>query len=146
MQKSVTLYQYFDSRKVAFIKYEKLRKGNKQCFLLWKKTSAKRSFCRSLQWFMYNFYHKNYIYVNSPALGWCHPQFGHLSRKKTLKDIKSLFPKHNHKKRKDSLKTRAILLIFLLETKISGVAIQKILQNIKKWLLSLFQWRISQWK
>ena len=31
-----------------------------------------------------------------------------------------------HKKRKDSMETRAVLLIFLLELKISGVAVQEI--------------------
>ena len=43
--------------------------------------------------------------------------------------------KHNHKKRKDSLETRAVLLIFLLELEIFGVAIQSIHQNSKKWQL-----------
>ena len=36
---------------------------------------------------------------------------------------------HSHKKRKDSPETRAILLIFLLELEISGVAVQSIHQN-----------------
>ena len=36
---------------------------------------------------------------------------------------------HSHKKRKDSLKTRAVLLIFSLELEISGVAVQSIHQN-----------------
>ena len=44
---------------------------------------------------------------------------------------------HSHKKRKDSLETRSVLLIFLLELKISGVAVQSIHQNIKKWGLLL---------
>ena len=41
----------------------------------------------------------------------------------------------NHKKRKDSLETRAVLT-FSLELEISRVAIQVIHQKIKKWLLS----------
>ena len=41
--------------------------------------------------------------------------------------------KHSHKKRKDSLETRAILLIFSLEFEISGVAVQSIHQNSEKW-------------
>ena len=40
---------------------------------------------------------------------------------------------HSHKKRKDSLETRAVLLIFSLELEISGVAVQSIHQNSKKW-------------
>ena len=36
---------------------------------------------------------------------------------------------HGHKKRKDSLETRAVLLIFLLEPEISRVAVQSIHQN-----------------
>ena len=42
---------------------------------------------------------------------------------------------HSHKKRKDSLETRTILLIFSLELEISGVAVQKIQWNSKKWWL-----------
>ena len=38
---------------------------------------------------------------------------------------------HSHKKRKDSLETRALLLIFLLEIEMSGMAIQSIHQNSK---------------
>ena len=37
----------------------------------------------------------------------------------------------SHKKRKDSLETRVVLLIFLLELEISGVAVQIIHQNSK---------------
>ena len=44
---------------------------------------------------------------------------------------------HSHKKRKDSLETRAVLLIFLLELEISGVAVQSIHQNSEKWQLLL---------
>ena len=43
---------------------------------------------------------------------------------------------HSHKKQKDSLKTRAVLLIFSLEVEISGMAVQGIHQNSEKWLLS----------
>ena len=45
--------------------------------------------------------------------------------------------KHFHKKRKDSLETRAILLIFFLELTISGVAVQGIHENSGKWPLLL---------
>ena len=45
---------------------------------------------------------------------------------------------HTHKKRKDSLETRAVLLIFLLELKISWVVAQSIHQNnSEKWRLLL---------
>ena len=44
---------------------------------------------------------------------------------------------HSHKKRKDSLETQAILLIFSLELEISGVAVQGIHQSSQKWLLSV---------
>ena len=45
---------------------------------------------------------------------------------------------HSHKKRKDSLETRAVLLIFSLELEMSGVAVQNIHQNsTKKWQLLL---------
>ena len=40
---------------------------------------------------------------------------------------------HSHKKWKDSLETREVLLIFSLELEISAVAIPKIHQNSKKW-------------
>ena len=40
---------------------------------------------------------------------------------------------HIHKKRKNTLDTRAVLLIFSLELKISGVAVQSIHQNSEKW-------------
>ena len=39
---------------------------------------------------------------------------------------------HSHKKWKDSLEMRAVLLIFSLEREISGVIVQKIHQNSKK--------------
>ena len=39
--------------------------------------------------------------------------------------------KHSHKKRKDSLETRAVLLIFLLKLEISVVAVQVMPQNSK---------------
>ena len=39
---------------------------------------------------------------------------------------------HNHKKRKDTLETRAALLVFSLELEISGVAAQGIHQNSEK--------------
>ena len=40
---------------------------------------------------------------------------------------------HNHKKQKNSLETQILLLIFSLELDISGVAVQRIHQNSKKW-------------
>ena len=43
--------------------------------------------------------------------------------------------KHSHKKQKDSLKARAVQLIFSLELEISGVVVQSINQNIEKWWL-----------
>ena len=39
---------------------------------------------------------------------------------------------HNHKKLKNSLETRAVLLVFWLELEISGVAVQEIHRNSKK--------------
>ena len=42
---------------------------------------------------------------------------------------------HSHKKWKDSLETRAALLIFSLELEISGMALQSIHQNSGKWWL-----------
>ena len=50
---------------------------------------------------------------------------------------------YSHKKWKDSLETRAVLLIISLQLEISGVAIQSIHQNSKKWWLL---WGIAQWK
>ena len=38
---------------------------------------------------------------------------------------------HSHKKRRDGLETRAVLLIFSLELEISGVAVQSIHQSTK---------------
>ena len=40
---------------------------------------------------------------------------------------------HSHKKREDSLETWAVLLIISLELETSGVAVQSIHQNTKKW-------------
>ena len=42
---------------------------------------------------------------------------------------------HSHKKQKDGLETRAVLLIFSLELEISGVAIERIHQTSEKWWL-----------
>ena len=50
---------------------------------------------------------------------------------------------HTHKKWKDSLETRTLLLLFLLELEISGVAVQSIHQNNEKWWLL---WGITKWK
>ena len=43
---------------------------------------------------------------------------------------------HSYKKQKDSLKTRAVLLIFSFELEISGVAVQRI--NQKQWKMLAF--------
>ena len=48
---------------------------------------------------------------------------------------------HSHKKRKDSLETRAVLLIFSFELEMSGVAVQSTHQNSKK--LATFAWNCS---
>ena len=50
---------------------------------------------------------------------------------------------HSHKKRKDSLESRTVFLIFSLELKISGVAVQSVHQNSDKWRLL---WGIAWWK
>ena len=42
---------------------------------------------------------------------------------------------HSHQKRKDNLETRAVLLISSIELDISGMAVQSIDQNSKKWWL-----------
>ena len=39
---------------------------------------------------------------------------------------------HSHKKRKDSLEKRAVLLVFELEIEISGVAVKEIHRNMEK--------------
>ena len=49
----------------------------------------------------------------------------------------------SHKKRKESLETRAVLLIFLLELQISGIAVQGIHQNNEKWWLL---WELTECK
>ena len=48
---------------------------------------------------------------------------------------KNVLKIHSHKKRKDSLETRAALFIFLLELETSGVAVRGIHQNSEKWWL-----------
>ena len=40
---------------------------------------------------------------------------------------------HSHTRRTDSLKTRAVLLIFLPQLEISGVVVQSMHQNSEKW-------------
>ena len=40
---------------------------------------------------------------------------------------------YSHKNRKGSLETRDVLLIFSLELKISGVAVQRMHSSSKKW-------------
>ena len=68
---------------------------------------------------------------------------------KSMEDMKSRFEfffqksyivtqhNHSHKKWKDSLETRDVLLIFSLDLEISAVAMQSIHQNSKKWRLLL---------
>ena len=46
--------------------------------------------------------------------------------------FKNTFFYHSHKKRKDSLEVRAVLLIFSLALEISGVTVQSIHQNREK--------------
>ena len=50
---------------------------------------------------------------------------------------------HSNKKQKNSLRILVVLLIFLLELEISGMALQRIHQNSKKWE---FLWRMAYWK
>ena len=40
---------------------------------------------------------------------------------------------HSHEKRRYRLEKRALMLMFLLELEISGVAVQRIHQNSEKW-------------
>ena len=47
--------------------------------------------------------------------------------------VKSHNTYHSHKKRKDSLETQAVLLIFSLKLEVTGVAVQTIHQNSEKW-------------
>ena len=51
--------------------------------------------------------------------------------------------RHIYKKRKDSLKTRAVFLTFSFELEIYGVYVQRIHQNSERWWLL---WGIIQWK
>ena len=49
----------------------------------------------------------------------------------------NILKQQSHKKRKDSLEARAVLLMFLLELEIFKVAVQGIHQNSHKWLFSV---------
>ena len=51
------------------------------------------------------------------------------------KPQKTLNLNHSHEKQKDSLERWTARLIFLIELEISGVAVQGIHQNSKKWWL-----------
>ena len=51
----------------------------------------------------------------------------------SLRAQTNTFLEHSHKKQKDSLETRAVVLIISLELETSGVAMQSIHQNSKKW-------------
>ena len=44
---------------------------------------------------------------------------------------------HSHKKRKDSLETRAVLLVYWLQLESSGVAVQEIHRNSEKTVLTV---------
>ena len=44
---------------------------------------------------------------------------------------------HSHKKRKDSLETRAVLLVYWLQLESSGVAVQEIHRNSEKAVLTV---------
>ena len=65
------------------------------------------------------------------------PVNDHRQLQTTSKQPQTTTNYHSHKKRKDSLETRAVLLIFSLELEISGVAVQSIHQNSEKWRLLL---------
>ena len=56
---------------------------------------------------------------------------------------KPIMINHSHKKRKDSLETRAVLSKLFLELEIYGVAVQCIHQNSEKWqrLLGTARWK-----
>ena len=56
---------------------------------------------------------------------------------KNIDHFKDDKPRHSHKKRKDSLETRAVLLALLPELEIFVVAAQSKHQNSKKWRLLL---------
>ena len=56
---------------------------------------------------------------------------------KSNKCLRGIKYKHSHKKQKDSLETRAVLLIFSLKFEISGLAVQSMHQNSKKWQILL---------
>ena len=61
----------------------------------------------------------------------------------SISDVFVTMLHHSHEKRKESLETRALLFIFFIELKISGVAIQGIHQNSEN---HFFQWRMSSLK
>ena len=57
--------------------------------------------------------------------------------KQTRLSHKFAILQHSHKKRKDSLETRAVLLVYWLQLESSGVAVQKIHRNSEKAVLTL---------
>ena len=65
------------------------------------------------------------------------PVNDHRQPQTTSKQPQTTTNYHSHKKRKDSLETRAVLLIFSPELEIFGVAVQSIHQNSEKWRLLL---------
>ena len=56
-----------------------------------------------------------------------------LLKRINLQIHKAVLRNHSHTKRKDSLETRTVLLIFLLELEMSRVAAQVAHQNSEKW-------------
>ena len=57
--------------------------------------------------------------------------------KQTRLSHKFAILQHSHKKRKDSLETRAVLLVYWLQLESSGVAVQEIHQNSEKAVLTV---------
>ena len=64
------------------------------------------------------------------------PEKGFSKNRKLIDVHGTALSEHSHKKRKDSLETRAVLLMFSLELVISVVAVRSIHQNRKTWQLS----------
>ena len=57
--------------------------------------------------------------------------------KQTRLSHKFAILQHSHKKRKDSLETRAVLLVYWLQLESSGVAVQEIHRNSEKAVLTV---------
>ena len=146
--KDVSFYEYMDSRELFNairnnqIKFSEVK--NKQNEFLnklsnikvGKKTPEQKGMINNLEKFynsreqVINFF-RDYIEMLSNA------NYDAKQNETKGTRLKILTPKHSHKKRKDSLETRFVLLISSLELEISGVATQSIHQNSKKWRLLL---------